>query len=45
MEYVEGEWLRGPVPLAQALELAEQIERRYIVTPVGYMHESSILIC
>ena len=25
MEYVEGEWLRGPVPLAQALELAEQI--------------------
>jgi len=25
MEYVEGEWLRGPVPLARALELAEQI--------------------
>ena len=25
MEYVEGEWLRGPVPLAQALALAEQI--------------------
>jgi Tol biopolymer transport system component/tRNA A-37 threonylcarbamoyl transferase component Bud32 len=25
MEYVEGEWLHGPVPLAQALELAEQI--------------------
>jgi tRNA A-37 threonylcarbamoyl transferase component Bud32/Tol biopolymer transport system component len=25
MEYVEGDWLRGPVPLAQALELAEQI--------------------
>src|SRR4026209_1393711 len=25
MEYVEGECLHGPVPLAQALELAEQI--------------------
>jgi serine/threonine protein kinase len=25
MEYVEGEWLHGPVPLARALELAEQI--------------------
>jgi tRNA A-37 threonylcarbamoyl transferase component Bud32/Tol biopolymer transport system component len=25
MEYVEGKWLHGPVPLAQALELAEQI--------------------
>src|SRR5919106_6860135 len=25
MEYVEGEWLHGPVPLAQALALAEQI--------------------
>jgi Tol biopolymer transport system component/tRNA A-37 threonylcarbamoyl transferase component Bud32 len=25
MEYVEGEWLHGPVPLAQALELAGQI--------------------
>src|SRR3989337_4485395 len=25
MEYVEGEWLRGPVPLAQALELPGQI--------------------
>ncbi|HEY7189170.1 MAG TPA: protein kinase [Vicinamibacterales bacterium] len=25
MEYVEGEWLRGPVPLAQALALANQI--------------------
>ena len=25
MEYVEGESLHGPVPLAQALELAEQI--------------------
>ena len=25
MEYVEGEWLHGPVSLAQALELAEQI--------------------
>ncbi len=25
MEYVEGEWLRGPVPLAQALALADQI--------------------
>jgi tRNA A-37 threonylcarbamoyl transferase component Bud32/Tol biopolymer transport system component len=25
MEYVEGEWLHGPVPPAQALELAEQI--------------------
>src|SRR5687767_14202835 len=25
MEYVEGECLRGPVPLARALELAEQI--------------------
>ena len=25
MEYVEGEWLRGPVPLAQALVLADQI--------------------
>jgi eukaryotic-like serine/threonine-protein kinase len=25
MEYVEGEWLHGPVPLAQALEVAEQI--------------------
>ena len=25
MEYVEGEWLHSPVPLAQALELAEQI--------------------
>ena len=25
MEYVEGEWLHGPVPLPQALELAEQI--------------------
>jgi len=25
MEYVEGEWLRGPVPLAQALALGDQI--------------------
>jgi eukaryotic-like serine/threonine-protein kinase len=25
MEYVEGEWLHGPVPVARALELAEQI--------------------
>jgi Tol biopolymer transport system component/predicted Ser/Thr protein kinase len=25
MEYVEGEWLHGPVPVDQALELAEQI--------------------
>ena len=25
MEYVEGEWLHGPVPIAQALELADQI--------------------
>src|SRR5215203_4906694 len=25
MEYVEGEWLHGPVPPAQALEVAEQI--------------------
>jgi serine/threonine protein kinase/Tol biopolymer transport system component len=25
MEYVEGEWLHGPVPLPQALELADQI--------------------
>lgn len=25
MEYVEGEWLRGPVPLDQALALADQI--------------------
>jgi serine/threonine protein kinase/Tol biopolymer transport system component len=25
MEYVEGEWLRGPVPLANALALADQI--------------------
>jgi Tol biopolymer transport system component/predicted Ser/Thr protein kinase len=25
MEYVEGAWLHGPVPLAQALELADQI--------------------
>ena len=25
MEYVEGEWLRGPVPLAQALAQADQI--------------------
>src|SRR5687767_12037490 len=25
MEYVEGEWLRGPVPLAQALVQADQI--------------------
>jgi eukaryotic-like serine/threonine-protein kinase len=25
MEYVEGEWLHGPVPIAQALELAGQI--------------------
>jgi Tol biopolymer transport system component/predicted Ser/Thr protein kinase len=25
MEYVEGEWLRGPMPLVRALELAEQI--------------------
>jgi eukaryotic-like serine/threonine-protein kinase len=25
MEYVEGEWLRGPVPLARALALADQI--------------------
>ena len=25
MEYVEGEWLHGPVPLARALELAGQI--------------------
>jgi serine/threonine protein kinase len=25
MEYVEGEWLRGPVPLTQALALADQI--------------------
>jgi tRNA A-37 threonylcarbamoyl transferase component Bud32/Tol biopolymer transport system component len=25
MEYVEGEWLHGPVPVAQVLELAEQI--------------------
>jgi eukaryotic-like serine/threonine-protein kinase len=25
MEYVEGEWLRGPMPLAQALALADQI--------------------
>ena len=25
MEYVEGEWLRGPVPIARALELADQI--------------------
>src|SRR5215212_3869648 len=25
MEYVEGDWLRGPVPLAQALALAAQI--------------------
>ena len=25
MEYVEGEWLRGPVPLAQALAPADQI--------------------
>ena len=25
MEYVEGEWLHGPMPLAQALALAEQI--------------------
>ena len=25
MEYVEGDWLNGPVPLAQALELADQI--------------------
>jgi Tol biopolymer transport system component len=25
MEYVEGEWLHGPVPLAQALQLAVQI--------------------
>jgi Tol biopolymer transport system component len=25
MEYVEGQWLHGPVPLAQALALAEQI--------------------
>ena len=24
MEYVEGEWLRGPVPLAQALALGDQ---------------------
>src|SRR5690606_35727641 len=25
MEYVEGEWLHGPVPVPQALELAGQI--------------------
>src|SRR6186997_1579700 len=25
MEYVEGQWLQGPVPVDQALELAEQI--------------------
>ena len=25
MEYVEGEWLRGPMPLARALALADQI--------------------
>jgi tRNA A-37 threonylcarbamoyl transferase component Bud32/Tol biopolymer transport system component len=25
MEYVEGDWLHGPVPVARALELAEQI--------------------
>ena len=25
MEYVEGEWLHGPVPIARALELADQI--------------------
>jgi Tol biopolymer transport system component/tRNA A-37 threonylcarbamoyl transferase component Bud32 len=25
MEYVEGDWLNGPVPLARALELADQI--------------------
>jgi Tol biopolymer transport system component len=25
MEYVEGDWLHGPVPLARALELADQI--------------------
>src|SRR5436190_16159897 len=25
MEYVEGEWLRGPMPLAQAIALADQI--------------------
>jgi hypothetical protein len=28
MKYIEGEWLRGPVPLAQALALADQILTR-----------------
>jgi hypothetical protein len=38
MEYVEGEGLRGPVPLAQALELAEQI-----LDALGAAHEKGIV--
>src|SRR5215208_2214231 len=38
MEYVEGESLRGPVPLAQALALAEQI-----LDALGAAHEKGIV--
>jgi serine/threonine protein kinase len=38
MEYVEGECLHGPVPLAQALELAEQI-----LDALGAAHEKGIV--
>jgi eukaryotic-like serine/threonine-protein kinase len=38
MEYVEGQWLHGPVPLAQALALAEQI-----LDALGAAHEKGIV--
>jgi len=38
MEYVEGESLHGPVPVAQALELAEQI-----LDALGAAHEKGIV--
>src|SRR5688572_23206853 len=38
MEYVEGHWLRGPVPLAQALALGEQI-----LDALGAAHEKGIV--
>jgi eukaryotic-like serine/threonine-protein kinase len=38
MEYVEGEWLHGPVPVARALELAEQI-----LDAIDAAHEKGIV--
>lgn len=38
MEFVEGEWLHGPVPLSRALDLAEQI-----LDGLGAAHEKGIV--